>query len=155
MRKWSIRVFLGIIALVSLIGIVYAFTSFTQYFPSVVVQGNPRLSANCGTSTGSPLIASTPGTGTIIYSCSADTTSPALTVVNGPVTATPTTTFDSGSFVPFTNGFSLIAPGVACSPGAGIALTAGVAVSIPNGTYNYCATTDNGGTYQSFTVTWS
>jgi hypothetical protein len=145
-RKLSARVLLGIVAVASLVGGVFAFVSFTQHFPSVVVTGRPNLISDCSTLSAD---ASTPQV--IVYSC---TGSPALTVTNGPVTATPTTTADSGSFVIFAS-FSLISPTDTCTSTAGIALTAGTAVSIPSGNYNYCATTNSGGTFGAFDVTWS
>ena len=154
------RVALAIILVLLLVGGVYAFVTFTQYFPSVppgVVA--PNLVANCGVSSMTALTA-TPATVTvgsafvIVYSCSSGTA--AISGTDGPISTIPTEAPAIGAAgMPTT--LSLIAPGAACTASAGIALAQSTAVSIPTGDYNYCATgtTAPAGGVLSFTVTWA
>jgi hypothetical protein len=77
-------------------------------------------------------------------------------VTNGPITKIPTEAPAVGaSGMPTT--LSLIAPGVTCTPTAGIALAQSTAVSIPTGTYDYCATGTSAAVtgVVSFTVAWA
>ena len=154
------RMAVALLLVLLLIAGVYAFVTFTQYFPSVppgVVA--PNLVANCGVSSGAALTA-TPATVTpgspfaIVYSCSSGTA--AISVTNGPISTIPTENPAVGAAgMPTT--LSLIAPGGTCSAGAGIALAQSTGVSIPTGDYNYCATgtTAAAGGVVSFTVAWA
>jgi hypothetical protein len=154
------RVALALAPILLLICGVYAFVTFTQYFPSVpagVVA--PNLLANCGVSSMTALTA-TPATViegaafAIVYSCPSGTA--AISVSNGPINTIPTEAPAVGAAgMPIT--LSLIAPGVTCTASAGIAFAQSTAVNIPTGDYNYCATgtTAPAGGVVSFTVTWA
>ena len=76
------------------VGGVYAFVTFTQYFPSVPVGApSPNLAPNCGVSSATALTAA-PATVVagsafaIVYSCSSGT--PAISVTDGPINTTLT-----------------------------------------------------------------
>jgi hypothetical protein len=151
---------LAAILVVAMVSGVVAFVTFTQYFPSVPTGTlAANLVSNCGTASTAPLTVSpttvTPGAAfALSYSCSGTTT--AIAVTNGPITKIPTEAPAIGaSGMPTT--LSLIAPGVTCAVGAGIALAQSTAVSIPTGDYNYCATGTSAPTtgVVSFTVTWA
>ena len=143
-----------------LVGAVYAFVTFTQYFPSVPVGvAAPNLVANCGDSSAAALT-TTPATVTagsafaIVYSCSSGTA--AISVTNGPISMIPTEDPAIGAAgMPMT--LSLIAPGGTCTDSAGTPVAQSTAVSIPTGDYNYCATGTTALTtgVVSFTVTWA
>jgi hypothetical protein len=154
------KIILGIIAIAAVAGVA-AFVTFTQYFPAVPT-GTPtaNLVPNCGTSTPGDVLTFTPATVVagqpfaITYSCSGGAA--AITVTSGPITKIPTEAPAIGAGgMPTT--LSLIAPGVTCTPTAGIQLTQSVAATIPTGSYNYCATGTTAPVtgVVSFTVAWA
>jgi hypothetical protein len=152
-------IILGVIAIAAVAGVA-AFVTFTQYFPAVPTAiATANLVPNCGTATPGDVLTFTPATVVagqpfaITYSC---TSGAAITVTNGPITKIPTEAPAVGaSGMPTT--LSLIAPGVTCTPTAGIALAQSTAVSIPTGTYDYCATGTSAAVtgVVSFTVAWA
>ena len=152
------KIIVAIIAIAGVAGVA-AFVTYTQYFPSVpTVTAAANLVANCGTASTSPLTVApatvTAGSAfTLVYSCSSGT---AISVTNGPITRIPTEAPAIGAGgMPTTLG--LIAPGVTCTPTAGIQLTQSVAANIPTGDYDYCATGTSAPVtgVVSFTVTWA
>ena len=151
------KVLLGVIAIAAVAGVA-AFVTFTQYFPAVPTSTAANLVENCTTSAASPMVVSPPtvtagSAFALTYSCA---TATAISVTNGPVSAIPTEAPAIGAGgMPTT--LSLIALGVICTSTAGIALTQSVAVSIPTGNYNYCATGTSAPVtgVVSFTVTWA
>jgi hypothetical protein len=152
-------IILGVIAIAAVAGVA-AFVTFTQYFPAVpTAVATANLVSNCGTATPGDVLTFTPATVVagqpfaITYAC---TSGAAITVTNGPISKIPTEAPAIGaSGMPTT--LSLIAPGVTCTPTAGIALAQSTAVSIPTGTYNYCATGTSAAVtgVVSFTVAWA
>src|SRR5436309_4819361 len=134
--------------------------TFTQYFPAVpTATPTANLVPNCGTSTPGDVLTFTPATVVagqpfaIVYSC---TSGPAITVTNGPITKITTEAQAIGAGgMPTTH--SLIATGDICTSTAGIALAQSTAVSIPTGSYNYCATGTSAAVtgVVSFTVAWA
>ena len=152
-------IILGVIAIAAVAGVA-AFVTFTQYFPAVpTAAATANLVSNCGTATPGDVLTFSPATVVagqpfaITYSCTSGT---AITVTNGPITKIPTEAPAIGaSGMPTT--LSLITTTQTCATGVGIALAQSTAVSIPTGTYNYCATGTSAAVtgVVSFTVAWA
>lgn len=121
----------------------------TQFFPSLTVSA-PALTANCGTSQGSPLTATT-GTSQVIFSCNSQS---AFQVANGAITATPTVAGFSGYTA------LVIVPDTSVTCTGGQSILAGTSLILAVGSYNYCAQFTPPGigqstTFPAFSVQWS
>ncbi len=155
-QSWSL---VSLFAILVALGIVSAVILIQQTQPAVPVAGG--MTANCPTTSPTPVNVTLGGSGQVTFSCNsnAPTTNPAFTT-GGPVIVTPTVT---GLVAPYnTTGlyiYTASAPATgACSGRTGaVKVNDGVAMTLPQNSWNYCAkyeTVLQAG-LPSFTVAWN
>src|SRR2546425_3076512 len=168
--------FASIIAISSLVGVVYAALLLTQTFPAVTIPSTPAITITSacspGTSgTGALVLESTPtvDSGTLIFDCGpagSSTPTPALSVSIASfltsVPATPTFTIVTSPATGPSVTLALGTPGSpfgTCSFQAEAPLTSGSPISLTTASFDYCLAysgfSTSGGSITSFTITWA